>query len=185
MVGYVQLAFYIFLIGRQGDLNNMSDLYLAHHGIKGQKWGVRRYQNEDGSLTEDGKSRYSKERPTTWKGPDNARYNRLNRKADKGLRLRAKGQTISDNWYKADIARKGVGLVGGLSIASMYASGVNNINIKMPNNLPTVSINPVTIGLGTAFVSAAIYGTEMYKNSNIRTSYLRDRATKNNPNWAG
>ena len=26
-------------------------LYLAHHGIKGQKWGHRRYQNEDGSVT--------------------------------------------------------------------------------------------------------------------------------------
>ena len=32
---------------------------LYHHGIKGQKWGVRRYQNEDGSLTEAGKARYS------------------------------------------------------------------------------------------------------------------------------
>lgn len=32
--------------------------YLMHHGIKGQKWGVRRYQNEDGSLTEAGKARY-------------------------------------------------------------------------------------------------------------------------------
>lgn len=31
---------------------------LYHHGIKGQKWGVRRFQNEDGSLTEDGKIRY-------------------------------------------------------------------------------------------------------------------------------
>lgn len=32
--------------------------YLAHHGIKGQKWGVRRYQNYDGSLTTSGKLRY-------------------------------------------------------------------------------------------------------------------------------
>ena len=28
---------------------------LAHHGVKGQKWGVRRYQNKDGSLTSEGK----------------------------------------------------------------------------------------------------------------------------------
>ena len=28
--------------------------YLAHHGILGQKWGIRRYQNPDGSLTEAG-----------------------------------------------------------------------------------------------------------------------------------
>lgn len=31
---------------------------LYHHGIKGQKWGVRRYQNKDGSLTPAGKKRY-------------------------------------------------------------------------------------------------------------------------------
>lgn len=32
--------------------------YLCHYGIVGQKWGVRRYQNEDGTLTEEGKHRY-------------------------------------------------------------------------------------------------------------------------------
>lgn len=37
------------------------DMYLAHHGIKGQKWGVRRYQNPDGTLTPEGKERYHKE----------------------------------------------------------------------------------------------------------------------------
>ena len=32
--------------------------YLEHHGILGMRWGVRRYQNSDGSLTKAGKKRY-------------------------------------------------------------------------------------------------------------------------------
>ncbi len=33
--------------------------YLEHHGILGMRWGVRRYQNKDGSLTSRGKHHYS------------------------------------------------------------------------------------------------------------------------------
>lgn len=31
--------------------------YLQHYGIKGQKWGLRRFQNSDGTYTEEGKAR--------------------------------------------------------------------------------------------------------------------------------
>ena len=53
------------------NYKNIFDLTLAeldsesleHYGIPGQKWGVRRYQNEDGSLTEAGKKRYGEKGP--------------------------------------------------------------------------------------------------------------------------
>ena len=37
----------------------MYEVYLSHHGILGMKWGIRRYQNPDGSLTAAGKLRYA------------------------------------------------------------------------------------------------------------------------------
>lgn len=46
-----------------GDVVSFGDIpmdYLIHYGIKGQKWGVRRYQNKDGSLTKAGRKRYAK-----------------------------------------------------------------------------------------------------------------------------
>lgn len=39
----------------------MNETYLAHYGVLGMKWGVRRYQNEDGSLTDAGKKRYNED----------------------------------------------------------------------------------------------------------------------------
>jgi len=50
------------------------DSFFAHHGIKGQKWGIRRFQNEDGTLTEEGLKRY---------GHDYDKKGRLKRSAKK------------------------------------------------------------------------------------------------------
>lgn len=50
---------------------------LTHYGIKGQSWGIRRFQNEDGSLTEAGKQRYG-----YYDKPDGTKdYNRLKKDA--------------------------------------------------------------------------------------------------------
>lgn len=51
---------YSDFLKEETDLEREANLILEHHGTKGQRWGVRRYQNADGSLTEAGRKRYSK-----------------------------------------------------------------------------------------------------------------------------
>ncbi len=41
--------------------NEVMNDELQHHGTKGMKWGIRRWQNKDGSLTPAGKKRYDKQ----------------------------------------------------------------------------------------------------------------------------
>ena len=48
-----------YILTSNGSFISQNELY--HHGIKGMKWGVRRFQNEDGSLTTAGKKRYEDE----------------------------------------------------------------------------------------------------------------------------
>lgn len=51
----------------------MNDEYLAHYGVKGMKWGVRRYQGYDGTYTKKGMARYKNAE---------AKYNSAKRKYD-------------------------------------------------------------------------------------------------------
>ena len=54
-------------------VSELSDSHLEHHGILGMKWGVRRYQNKDGSLTAEGKAKRAKQYDSgsnKWKGKE-------------------------------------------------------------------------------------------------------------------
>ena len=44
-----------------GSIQTFKENHLKHHGVLGQKWGIRRYQNPDGSLTAAGKAKLVKE----------------------------------------------------------------------------------------------------------------------------
>lgn len=43
----------MYYIATKNDTN-----YLIHHGVKGMHWGIRRYQNPDGTLTSEGRAKY-------------------------------------------------------------------------------------------------------------------------------
>lgn len=60
--------------------------YIAHHGIKGQKWGRRRYQNPDGSLTEAGRKHLEKKDEKWAKKNYNKVYKQTYKKSEKELR---------------------------------------------------------------------------------------------------
>lgn len=56
------LSFDDFTVGEENRFSKyVPKDELKHHGILGQKWGIRRYQNEDGSLTEAGKRRLQRQ----------------------------------------------------------------------------------------------------------------------------
>lgn len=74
----------------------MSEDFLIHYGTKGQKWGVRRYQNQDGSLTEDGYLHYGYRHSNRNKTADTVQ-NLMDKKIDREYNLDKFGQDADHN----------------------------------------------------------------------------------------
>jgi hypothetical protein len=95
------------------DHEDFSEDFLEHHGILGMKWGVRRYQNSDGSLTDAGRKRYNKGMQRVEKLRAKAeKYDRKSLKAEKSAHrflfrdAEAAYAKYSKYKYKAIKARK-------------------------------------------------------------------------------
>ena len=72
---------------------NQNELY--HHGVKGQRWGIRRYQNKDGSLTNAGKRKAAKMKEE-YSNLTGKQLRRLPSKKTSSTTPSTKNKTISD-----------------------------------------------------------------------------------------
>lgn len=94
---------------------------LAHHGIKGQKWGVRRYQNSDGSLTNAGRKRYGIRFKETWAYMRN-KSREINDAFRKWLTIDSKMMPIFNNNSLTDISRHNSTINQGMAICQQQAN---------------------------------------------------------------
>ena len=108
---------------QQVNLYNPYRTELYHAGIKGMKWGIRRFQNEDGSLTPAGRERYgvgqaeggSSDTPAT---PAKPAYQRLIPKREK----KSKFRDLSDEDLKARLDR--------IRLEQQYIQAKNDVDEK-------------------------------------------------------
>lgn len=153
------------------------DYYLVHHGISGMKWGIRRYQNDDGSLTTEGRARYGYDggirvKKNETKAERKSRINNQataiknskvsNREKAKVLSRMGKHQD-SSNYYRKDFANKRraivlgeLGFAAGKYYVSRYlASQVLNgkMSYQQGENVSKA------IGIGKNVVASYLYAS--------------------------
>ena len=115
------------------DYLEISELY--HHGIKGQKWGIRRYQNEDGSLTPEGKAKYGT-------------VENLNKQVQNKQKV---AQASRSGMHVGSV----VGSVGGIALGAKIAKSLWQSSKGLDDLIGFAASSPVVIA-GTALATTAI-----------------------------
>lgn len=129
--------------------------YLVHHGVKGQHWGVRRYQNADGTLTSEGKQHYAK-------GNGNERHQAAQpqQAPHKGKRLRDMSNSeIQEKVKRLQLERQYRDLVNSEPGKAARNEGVNfakDIGKTLAKNVITKVGTEILSQIGISILGAAV-----------------------------
>ena len=131
----------------------VQDDELYHHGIKGQRWGVRRFQNPDGTLTSAGKRRIRKEvRKET------------RRQHRKDLYRRKRRNGISDAAPAIIAITSGTTIVAATIFAARYGSEIGN-TVRAFEQKTVSSIEQSAVNTGKKAVSGIKSGAKYAFNN--------------------
>lgn len=134
--------------------DGLTDNYLAHHGVKGQKWGVRRYQDESGALTPEGRRRYRTDLGTKEILDNSSDYSKL---------TRDKQRKYAEYGRRAGAKR---GFLTGLAGGAMVGLGKTALDVyfkKSEGNLSNASarsiVNSFTRNMMLGALGGSVVGT--------------------------
>lgn len=144
--------------------------YLKHFGIPGMKWGVRRYQEENGTLTEEGKTRYGKASKKELRTLENLKKIRSDSKRMSRMSLRQRERLKSDIDFYEKRARGEVKKKNFITTHNDFSrsmslkdrvieKGSRNLTIQFMNMLATTLIterDPKISDYGRAVLSGII-----------------------------
>lgn len=116
--------------------------YLMHHGIKGQKWGIRRFEKKGGGLTSAGKSRYGEAYEKSLKsGKSNLAKSGGKKSSGKAVSKTGKKQRTQEEQAKHDArvkkAKTALKVGAGLAAAGLAAYGAKKGIHKLNESVQT------------------------------------------------
>lgn len=126
---------------------------LAHFGIKGMHWGVRRFQQPDGTLTSAGKKRYSADRKTKLTESVEAKkahVDAMRKQAGERIQFYG-GKNVATNAIQQEAAYKKKSTTAKtVTVGTVIATGA----AAATQSLPVVGLSTAVVAAGTAFVTS-------------------------------
>ena len=148
---------------------------LMHWGIKGMKWGVRRYQNKDGSLTPAGKKRYDKEMAKL-KGEEKIAKNKL--------RTQAKLNKLDEKRKEIEALKSGKPITKSTkrsskpSVKDMSDEELRQTVNRLLMEQQYAKLNPQQVSAGQKFVKKVMNDVVAPAATEVGKNVLKDAMTK-------
>lgn len=148
---------------------------LMHWGIKGMKWGVRRYQNKDGSLTPAGKKRYDKEM---------AKLKEEEKIAKNKLRTQAKLNKLDEKRKEIEALKSGKPIAKSTkqpskpSVKDMSDEELRQTVNRLLMEQQYAKLNPQQVSAGQKFVKKVMNDVVAPAATEVGKNVLKDAMTK-------